>query len=159
MLVLLTQGVFKEYLNQKGILDAINSLPDVHFLSLDGDSVSLSGFDPSRPLVIRYFHADCDHCRQEALELSARAELFNDIQVVMITPDDSVDRILSYAEEYHLFQIDNLIILMDTHQQFKKRFGNAMIPSTYIYDQNQNLLHRFMGETHPEAILNLLTPH
>jgi hypothetical protein len=72
----------------------------------------------------------------------------------MVTSDDSLKRIENFCSEYHLWNVDNFEVLIDKENQFKKVFGKAVIPSVYIYDENQKLTKRFLGETKPEAIIS-----
>ena len=59
-----------------------------------------------------------------------------------------------FCQQYNLWEVDNVEILLDRDNNFKKIFGKAVIPSVYIYDENQKLKKRFLGETKLEAILS-----
>ncbi len=144
------------YNAQKRIAEGISQLPPANFQSIDGQMVALTSFDPNKAVVVRYFHPDCGYCQYEASEIAAYANHFSEIQIIMVTPDDSIQRVSQFATEYNLYEIDNLIILIDPNQKFQQTFGKATLPSTYIYDRQQKLLVRFQGETHPEAILKVL---
>lgn len=158
MLILLTgfmlQKVGKGYIERKDAETRIQTLPSVLFKSLSETPVNLHDFDQTTPLVIIYFHPECEHCRYEAQEIGQNAPAFHHFQLVMITPDDSLQRVEEFCSEYHLWELENLEILLDTENQFKKVFGNAVIPSVYIYATNRKLIKNFFGETKPEAIIH-----
>ena len=131
----------------------IQSIPQAAFVSLTGENVSLRDFDPKKPLIIVYFHPECDYCKYEAQGIVQNSAAFNNCQLVMITADDSLKRIEQFCNEYNLWEIDNFEVLLDKEKRFKKIFGKAVIPSLYIYDENQKLAKRFLGETKSEAII------
>ena len=154
--VFLSIKVIKGYIARRNAEIRIQSIPDVSFPSLYGDPVNLRSFDQSRPLVIKYFHPECDFCRYEASVMASSAAAFAWIQVVMITSDDSLRRVERFVNEYHLHEIDNIQFLVDRNSRFRETFGRAILPSVYIFGTDQKLAGQFLGETHPEIILNLL---
>ena len=131
----------------------IQTLPDAAFTSVFGDSINLQDFDSNQSLILIYFHPECEHCQYEAKEIGLRADEFNNCQLVMITPDDSLARIEKFCEEYQLWKIDNIEVLLDRESKFERTFGKAVLPSVYIYDKGQKLKKQYLGETKPEAII------
>ena len=141
------------YKNKKEAEARIQTLPDTEFFSLTGDLVNLQSFDKTKPMVIIYFHPECEHCLYEAKEIGLNATAFKNCQLIMITADDCIQRVEQFCAEYNLWEIDNVEILLDKENQFKKVFGKAVIPSVYIYDNNRKLKKQFLGETKTEAII------
>lgn len=131
----------------------IQTLPQAEFVSLTGKEVNLHDFDPEKPMVIVYFHPECDHCHYEAQEIGQNAGAFNHCQVIFVTSDDSLKRIENFCAEYHLWELSNIEVLLDPNNQVKKVFGKAVVPSVYIYNSNRKLKRYFPGETKPEAII------
>ncbi|AHW61642.1 Peroxiredoxin [Draconibacterium orientale] len=144
--------VISKYNEKKEAEIRIQTLPDAAFASVFGDSINLQDFDSDQSLILIYFHPECEHCQYEAKEIGLRADEFNNCQLVMITPDDSLVRIEKFCEQYHLQEIDNLEVLLDRDSKFERSFGKAVLPSVYIYDKGQKLKKQFLGETKPEAI-------
>ena len=142
------------YVAKKEAETRIQTLPNVEFVSLTGDLVDLHSFDKTKPLVIIYFHPECEHCQYEAKEIGQNAKAFEHCQLVMITRDDSIQRVNDFISKYNLFEVDNIEILLDNKNQFKKTFGKALIPSVYIYDKSQKLKKQYLGETKQEAIIS-----
>ena len=148
--------VFQVIQGLKGKKEAearIQSIPQTEFVSLTGGKISLRNFNTQKKMVIVYFHPECDYCKYEAQEIAQNSAAFNHCQIVMVTADDSLQRIEQFCNEYNLWGIDNFEVLLDKENRFKKIFGKAVVPSLYIYDENQKLTKRFLGETKPEAII------
>jgi len=150
----LVVGITKNYRNNKEAEKRIQTLPETTFISMTGDSVCLYDFNPEKPMVIIYFHPECDHCHYEAREIGQNADVFNHCQLVMITFDDSLKRLKNFCNKYHLWEVNNFEILLDSDNHFQKIFGKPMIPSVYIYNVNRRLKKKYQGETKPEAIIN-----
>jgi peroxiredoxin len=145
--------IINRYSEKKEAEIRIQTLPDVAFVSLAGLPVNLKSFDQSKPLVLVYFHPECEHCQYEAQEIGQNAVTFSNCQLIMITQDDSLQRVKSFCETNHLWEVDNIEVLIDSDNQFKKVFGKAVIPSVYIYGTNRKLKKQFLGETRIDLIL------
>ncbi|QGY43529.1 redoxin domain-containing protein [Maribellus comscasis] len=150
----LTYQVIEDYSEKKEVEKQTQILPDASFNSLSGIPVNLHDFNQTQPLVIIYFHPECEHCQYEAQEIGQNAYAFNHCQLVMVTPDDSLQRVENFCSDYHLWELDNCEVLLDTKNRFQKVFGKAIIPSVYIYATNRKLITHFLGETKSEAIIN-----
>jgi peroxiredoxin len=150
----LTYQTIKGYNEKKEAEKRIQTLPQAEFVSLTGKEVNLHDFDPEKPMVIVYFHPECDHCHSEAQEIGQNAAAFRHCQVVMVTSDDSLKRVENFCAEYHLWELNNIEVLHDPNNRFKKVFGKAVVPSVYIYDESWKLKRYFPGETKPEAIIS-----
>lgn len=150
----LTYHTVKGYNEKKEAERRIQTLPQAEFISLTGKEVNLHDFDPEKPMVIVYFHPECDHCHYEAQEIGQNAAAFKHCQVVMVTSDDSLKRIENFCAEYNLWELNNIEVLIDSNNRFKKIFGKALVPSVYIYDSARKLKRYFPGETKPEAIIS-----
>jgi len=59
--------VIQGFSENKEAEERIQSIPQVEFVSLAGEKVSLRDFDPAKPMVIVYFHPECDYCKYEAI--------------------------------------------------------------------------------------------
>ncbi len=155
--LLMMSRVIKGYTARREAFSRIQTLPGARFPSLKGDTVSLTDFDDTKPLVIKFFHPECEYCRYEAREMASHAAAFSQVQVVMITPDDSLQRVAHFIAEHNLLEIDNIEFLTDRNNQFRSVFGKAELPSVYIYGPDQKLCGQFQGETRPEAILEIIS--
>lgn len=149
-------SVFEGYKQKIADEERIQTLPDVEYISLNKHKINLHDFDSKIPLVLIYFHPECEHCQYEAKEIWQNASEFENCQLVMITPDDSIARVENFCIIHHLWELENLDVLLDKNNTFKKTFGKAIIPSVYIYGADRKLKKQFLGETKPEAIINII---
>lgn len=154
-IVCLCKNIIYSYKDKKKIAEHIQTLPHACFKSLAGNLICFDKFNHEKPLVIIYFHPECEHCQYEAQEIGKNAEIFSNCQLVMLTSDDSLQRINSFCKTNHLWEVDNIEVLLDTNNRFKEVFGKAIIPSIYIYE-NKKLKKQFLGETKMETILTVL---
>lgn len=152
-----TWHFFKGYAEKRRIIRARENLPDAVFTSLLEEQVNLHDFGNLKPIVIIYFHPECEHCRYEAAEIGQHAGDFEKCQLIMVTPDDSLPRIEAFCEQYQLGEVDNIEILTDKHNRFREVFGKTAIPSVFIYNSGGKLVRVFSGETKTEAIINSIT--
>jgi len=149
-----TCTIYRQYKDKKAAEARIQIIPDISFSDFGGNEINLQDFDKTKPMVIIYFHRNCEHCQYEAREISHNAGAFADCQLVMVSANDSIRQLEDFCNEYNLWEVDNIEVLVDKKNRFKKIFGKAVIPSVYIYDENQRLKKRFLGETKPEAIIS-----
>ena len=145
--------IINRYGEKKEAEIRIQTLPDVAFSSLIGIPINLQSFDQNKPLVLVYFHPECEHCQYEAQEIGQNAATFSNCQLVMITHDDSLLRVKNFCENNHLWEVDNIEVLIDTSNQFKTVFGKAVIPSVYIYSTDRKLKKQYLGETRIDLVL------
>lgn len=144
------------YQLKKEIQSQIQAIPDTEFINLYGIKADLKGYAGYKPIVIIYFHPECELCQYEAQEIIQNAEAFKDYQLIFITPDDSIPRIGQFCQEYHLWELENLEVLLDRNNKFKETFGKAILPSIYIYNKQGILAKTYLGETKPGAIIATL---
>ncbi len=152
---LLTKTIHS-YLAKKVATEKIQTLQHCCFESLHGGQTCLDGFNPNQPTVIIYFNPECEHCQYEATEIGRQPDRFAKANMILITPDDSVKRIEAFADKYKLWQVDNLVVLLDRNFQFKNQFGTSVFPSVFIYGTNKRLLKQFVGEVKMEAVLKII---
>ncbi len=140
---------------KKEIETHIQILPNGQFTNLNNEDVCLHDYN-GLPMVVIYFHPECEHCQYEAQALRLNKEAFVNTQIIMITNDDSLSRLNQFVKQYQLWDLEAIDILMDKNDAFYKFFGTSIFPSVFIYDRNRQLQNKYLGETKPEAILSSL---
>ena len=145
---------YQSYKTKKESVAKIQTLQHFSFESVNGGQIWIDGFNPDQPTVIIYFHPECEHCQYEASEIGKQPEMFGKVNMIMITSDDSTQRVEAFAISYRLLEVDNLTILLDRKNQFKNQFGASVIPSVFIYGSDKKLLKMYKGETKIDAITN-----
>lgn len=152
----LVTRTWQSYQAKKEAAERVQNLQHICFESLTGLQICVDEFDRQKPTVIIYFHPECEHCQYEASEIGKQAEQFEKANMILITPDNSTKRVEAFATKYHLWGVDNLVVLLDHKNNFKNHFGTAVIPSIFIYGADHKLLKVYKGETKMEAIIGSL---
>lgn len=152
----LVTRTYQSYQSKKEAAERVQTLQHVCFELLTGGTVCIDEFDSRKPTFIIYFHPECEHCQYEASEIGKQSEQFAKANMILITPDDSTKRVEAFAAKYHLWEVDNLVVLLDRNHQFLKSFGTAVFPSVFIYEADKKLLKIYKGEVKMEAIINCI---
>ena len=158
--VLLTIGIWLGMSNlnlrkvRKEIGNQIQTLQHCCFESLGGKETCIDEFNPEQPTVIIYFNPECEHCQYEASEIGKSSDQFEKVNMVLITSDDSTLRIEAFAMKYHLWEVDNLTILIDRKRHFKNYFGTTVVPSLFLYGTNRKLFKVWKGEIQIKAVIS-----
>ncbi len=139
---------------QDQLSERIKRLPEFTLTALDNTSFSSSEIKEG-PLLIVYFHPECEHCRYEISELFRSSLPGSGIPVLLVTRA-ARDSVTLFLEEFDYPETGEFITLIDTAFVFEDTFGNSIIPSGYLYDKNLNLIDALYGEYKIETILNRL---
>lgn len=105
-------------------------------------------------VCIFYFNVDFEHCHYEAKEISKNITLFKNAQIIMIS-SNTLAQIKRFIAQ-HKLNYPNVIFLQDPKYEFAEWFGNASIPSVYIYNTKRQLVKEYHGETNIEYITKYL---
>lgn len=133
----------------------IKTLPEFSFYSLEDILYTRNSLKEGVPIVILYFHPNCEHCQYEATQLVNHKEDFKAAQLIMISIAP-VNEIKTFFTTYQLNQLPNLTILSDKEVQFEHYFGSAILPTVLIYSKDWQLKNKYKGEIKIEAIINCL---
>lgn len=152
----LIMHTYQSYKTKKESEAKIQTLQHVSFESVNGGQIWIDEFNPEQPTVIIYFHPECEHCQYEASEIGKQSEKFKLANMILITADDSTKRVQDFALKYRLWEVDNLVILVDQKNQFEKQFGATIIPSVFIYGSDKKLLKMYKGEVQMKAIIKII---
>lgn len=134
----------------------IQTLQHCCFQTLHGELKWIDELDSSKPVVIFYFHPECEHCRYEASEIGKWPEKFCNVNMIMITSDTLSKEVEAFAIKYHLCEIENITILFDPEYTFERFFGTSIIPSIFIYGSDRKLIKKYNGEIKISAIINII---
>ncbi len=130
-------------------------LPAFEFSTLAGEYYSSSQLPQDTPIVIMFVHPECPHCQYEAQALYQERDLHPHIQWVLVS--EATQEQLEYLSiTYHLQELPNVRILQAELGSFFHYFGSEALPSTFIYDSQQQLAKYYQGEVKISAILKHL---
>jgi len=151
---LLIYGISARASRIKNLEKRILSLPEFSFNTIDGQ-VFKSESIKSGPVLIAYYHPECEHCRYEINELFNNLKQIPDTKILLISFAQR-DSIIAFIGERINYTDKNVFLLIDDSLKFINYFQTNAIPSTFIYDKELKLKRIFRGEVKPEAIINLL---
>ena len=111
--------------------------------------------DKGKPVIMMYFHPECDFCHVKAQYLQkTSANGVGDIQWIMVSYAEK-DSLIQFIETYNLDEISGLTVLLDSQLSLYDRLQVAGIPTSFIYDRRHRLVAVKRGETKLETMIRL----
>lgn len=154
LLIFLIGGILHKKAKAEEAADKIKRLPDLVLTDISGKSFR-TGQIESGPLLITFFHPECDHCRYEISSLLASGLLDNDLTALFISYADKGE-IQSFVHHLGMTDMSNLHVFHDPDFEISDLFGADIMPSNYLYNDSLHLAKVFKGSTRPETILKYL---
>jgi len=109
----------------------------------------------SGPLLITFFHPECDHCKCEISSLIS-TDLIDSQLTILLVSYAKVNDIQSFMQEVGNIDALNMQILHDPDFRMSDLYRADVLPSNFIYDKELRLVKVFKGATKPETILKYL---
>jgi len=116
-------------------------LPQFKFFKLDGKPYSNVNINQSKKTLFILFDCTCEHCQREAKELNKAYAKFKNVNVLMVTLDESISIqkfFGSYAPGLNLKP--NVTVLQDKNRTFIPTFLPSQYPAMYLYSPAGKLL-------------------
>jgi hypothetical protein len=120
-----------------------------------GDTLFSSSTITEGPILVIYFHPECDLCQSELTEIFNSKLIDLGCWILMITPADILS-VKKFMKEYYLFDNKKIITLIDDGFKFQDLFGKSPIPTNIIYSKDLKFYKMFKGEVSLEIIIKLL---
>jgi peroxiredoxin len=152
--LLLAGGVYSRKIKAENAAHQIEYLPDFTLPSLNGKMFN-SGEIASGPILITYFHPECDHCQYEISSILSSNLPEEDLKIILVSPADP-DQVKSFVSMFDIKHEYLVWILSDTSHAFSRIFQTEIIPANYIYDKNLHLVKTAKGVITVEAIYKSL---
>lgn len=151
----MSSSIYTSNKENKATAERVKNIPPFSFNDLHGYTFKNTDLSLQQNCLLIYFHPNCEHCQYEASLFIPNMKELSSYQILMIS-SDSIQNIKKFEEDYHLNEMDNIVMLHDPNYDFEKIFGTKMIPTSFIYNKNQRLKKIFKGEVKIEAILKNL---
>ncbi len=148
-------GIIRKVHNHKIIIEKIAKLPSFAFLTLSNSNFNSSEITKG-PVLVLYFHPECEHCQWEMSEIF-KSQIPESFQKVLLISSAQPDSIVKFLQQFHYTDYPSVLPLVDSSYNFELYFGSSLVPSSYVYDSKLNLIKHIRGEVKTEAILNLIT--
>lgn len=152
--LLLTAGIMRKAGKANEIAERVKNLPDFTFPNIDGSLFNSTKITEG-PLLVAYFHPECEHCQYEISSLFESNLLDGNLKVVLVSYADR-DRIMEFMKPFNVEHHTLLWVLSDTALAFREIFGTEIIPSNFIYDKDLQLVKVLKGEIRTETIIKCL---
>lgn len=107
------------------------------------------------PLLITFFHPDCEFCKFEISSLLATDDLNEKLIIALVSYADSAE-IISFAKHMGITVSSDLRVMHDSGLTYSNMFGADIIPANYIYNDSLELVKVFKGSVRPETILKYI---
>jgi len=131
----------------------INELPYLNYKTLEGAPQSTRTLPGNSILIL--FNTDCDHCQQEAKEISDKREAFKNYELLFIA-SDSLHKIESFAKTYGLADDPNVTFGWAEYRDVLQNFGGISTPAIYIFSREKKFVKSFFGQTPIEELIKYL---
>jgi len=150
--LILVGGIAGKLKEEKITSERIKHLPI--FSMTDADNNPYSTVDIKEgPLLLVYYHPECEHCRNELTELFNSSLFESDIRLMLVS-NAPRDTVISFLGGFKQYDNERCISLIDTAYLFEDLFGTPVIPSAFLYNVNLDLIESYSGEYKIETILN-----
>jgi thiol-disulfide isomerase/thioredoxin len=107
---------------------------------------------PQHPVLLIFFHTECEICQEEISQLVANADKFKDISILMITYAGP-EHVNKFYMDKKLDALSDLHIFLDNKMELMSRFDINIIPSVFLYNEKRELICKINGEVKMETLL------
>jgi peroxiredoxin len=107
-----------------------------------------------QPVVLMYFHPECELCQSEIQQVSKKAIQMENIQWILVS-NASRETVNAFAETHGLLPIHNMRILIDTDMNLCDYLQLKSIPSCFVYNRRHRLVKVIYGLVRAENIIAL----
>ena len=104
--------------------------------------------------IFALFHPSCDFCQADAEQFLDAKNLLKDLEVLWVSYDNK-DSIRKFSIDYGLDTLPNMHFAYMDIEAMLERYGNVKFPTFLAYDNEGQLIEKFVGLTKPEEILKV----
>lgn len=104
--------------------------------------------------VFSLFHPACDFCQADAEQFFSAKNQLSNLNVFWVSYDVK-DSIQKFSKTYGLDTISNMHFAYMDIEAMLERYGNVKFPTFLAYNEQGQLLKKFVGLTKPEEIIKL----
>jgi thioredoxin-related protein len=118
------------------------------------DSISLNKYDLTigEPVIMFFFSTDCDFCHKQLDEITNAIDSFEETNILLVS-DENISSIGNYAALNKLEEYRNVTIAKINKGEIIRKYNITTAPTLLIYDKNNQLVKRFVGNTPVDSLL------
>lgn len=154
VVILLISGIMTKKVKAEKAAEKIRTLPLLVMKDIRGNSFNTDQIT-SGPLLITFFHPECDHCKYEISSI-VNTKLIDSQLAILLVSYANVDDIQSFIQEVGNIEALNMHILYDPDFRMSDLYRADVLPSNFIYNEKLELVKVFRGATKPETIMKYL---
>jgi len=155
IVIFLGYNIYQKIQHKQKIAENTKTIPSFNFKTIESVDFTLKDISSKKPKLFIYFNSECEFCNGEAEKISENLDLFNDIQILFVSHEET-QNILRFAQKHHLYNRKNIIFLEDEKLEFSKLFDAKSIPFIVLYSKEDKRIKVFKGSTNPKKILTYL---
>lgn len=150
----LVSMIYRKMETKKTIANNVKMLPKIQLKGIDNKSFMLENSTKKHQILL-FFNTECEHCQNEAKEIKKHINEFENSQLTFISIEP-VDSIKNFVFKYQLYIKSNIKFAHIEAAEVGKQFGISSFPTIFIYNQNNELVKQYKGETKIEAITKFI---
>jgi len=131
-----------------------SELPKLNLTNLDGTHLDMSVMK-GKKIIFILFQPDCDHCQNEAKQISTRIAAFSKYEVYFLS-SAPVKEIEKFSVTYKLNTTKNFHFANTDVQGVIDSFGPIPAPSIFIYSEDGKQVNKFEGEMELDVVIKYL---
>ncbi len=122
-------------------IDSLNA-PDFSLEDLDGNSVTLSGFD-GKVVFLNFWATWCPPCKEEMPSMEALYNRFKDegLAVVAVTSYEGRKKVAKFIKS----NAYTFTVLLDSSGMVSREYKAVFIPTTFLIDKNGMVVGKVTG--------------
>lgn len=154
LVILLIVGTIMKKNKADDIRQRISTLPDFTLPALDRSIFNSSEISEG-PLLVMYFHPECEHCQFEISSLIKSNIPGSGAKILLISYEGG-KKIRLFMQQFDIKNDSIFTVLSDTAFVFSELFRTDVIPTNFIYSENLRLVKTLKGETSIETLTKYL---
>lgn len=131
-------------------------LPLFEFYTLDSVPYSKYTLEKDKNLVLVYFDPDCSLCEKSGEVFQSFKKIHQSSQVIFVSHNSSVEKIIQYQEKFKLNTISNITFLRCNEDNFFSLFKESSTPTYFIYNKKQELIKVINDDVPVKTILRYI---
>lgn len=154
LMIVLIGGIMTKKEKADQAAEKIRTLPVLVMKDIWGNSFNTDQIT-SGPLLITFFHPECDHCKYEISSLVSTDLIDSHLTIILVSYAESTE-VQSFMEEVGNVDALNMHILLDLDFKMSDLYKADVLPSNFIYNKELELVKVLRGATKPETIMKYL---
>jgi thiol-disulfide isomerase/thioredoxin len=113
-----------------------------------------SQFEVAKPTLLLYFNSECEHCKEELVELQELMSYTNDIQICLVSYQE-FEQVMPFINECKLNKYQNVFLFKMQADKVLTTFGKSIVPQSFVYNKNV-LVKSKVGKADLKGLLSML---